>query len=122
MTGWRLASISTRGVPGLPDVELALQPVTALIGPRASGKSSLLRAVSWLLSGLPAGFAESPTPTVRAELATLNGKKRSIQRGAGTSPEGPLPPVLFLAARDRLPSATEVQIAGESDAASAEAM
>jgi hypothetical protein len=58
MSAMRLASVSTRDVPGLPDVEVALQPVTALIGPRASGKSSLLRAVSWLLSGLPASAGQ----------------------------------------------------------------
>ncbi len=123
MTALRLASISTRGVPGLPDLELTLQPVTALIGPRASGKSSLLRAVSWLLSGLPAGLAEPPTPTVGAELVGIDGKKRhKIERSATKTPTAPLPPVVFLAARDRLPSATDAQLMYESDAASAEAM
>ena len=119
----RLASISTHGVPGLPDLELALQPVTALIGPRASGKSSLLRAVSWLLSGLPANLAEPPGPAVRAELFALDtGERQSIERGPQAFPAAPLPPVVFLAARDRLPAATDTALPYESDAASAEAM
>jgi predicted ATP-dependent endonuclease of OLD family len=123
MTALRLASISTRGVPGLPDLELALQPVTALIGPRASGKSSLLRAVSWLLSGQPANLGEPEMPTVSAELITTTGKaRRSIERGLESTPADPLPPVVFLAARDRLPSPAEAHHLYESDAASAEAM
>jgi predicted ATP-dependent endonuclease of OLD family len=123
MSAQRLAKISTHGVQGLPNVALALQPVTALIGPRASGKSSLLRAVSWLLSGAPAGVGEAPVPTVSAELLGVDGlEKRSIERGPTSFPKDPLPSVVFLAARDRLPSSTEAQHPYESDAASAEAM
>ena len=123
MKAMRLASISTHGVPGLPDIELALQPVTALIGPRASGKSSLLRAISWLLSGQPTLLAEPPTPTVHAELlAADGGERRSIERGPTAFPADPLPQVVFLAAHDRLPSHTAAQHPFESDAASAEAM
>jgi predicted ATP-dependent endonuclease of OLD family len=123
MTAQRLASISTRGVPGLPDLELALQPVTAVIGPRASGKSSLLRALSWLLSGLPASVAEEGTPTVAAELVGLDSNRHhKIERSATRMPAAPLPPVVFLAARDRLPSPTEGHHPYESDAESAEAM
>jgi hypothetical protein len=123
MTALRLASITTRGVPGLPDLELALQPVTALIGPRASGKSSLLRAVSWLLSGQPGNLGEPAMPTVKAELiATEGSERRSIERGLGSTPAGPLPAVVFLAARDRLPSPLDAHHLYESDAASAEAM
>jgi predicted ATP-dependent endonuclease of OLD family len=123
MTAMRLASISTLGVPGLPDIDLALQPVTALIGPRASGKSSLLRAVSWLLSGLPASVGHVPIPTVRAELlATDGGERRKIERGPTASPEDPLPQVVFLAAHDRLPAPGEPRHTFESDAAAAEAM
>lgn len=119
----RLASISTKGVPGLPDIELALQPVTALIGPRGSGKSSLLRAVSWLLSERPAGVGDLPVPTVRAELvATDGGERRKIERGPESFPGPPLPSVIFLAARDRLPSPTDKRHLHESDAESAEAM
>lgn len=123
MTAMRLASIATRGVPGLPDISLALQPVTALIGPRASGKSSLLRAVSWLLSGLPASVGEAPVPTVSAELlATDDGQRRTIERGASGFPENPLPQLVFLAAHDRLPAPGESRRTFDSDAAAAEAM
>lgn len=123
MTALRLASISTHGVQGLPDLDLALQPVTALIGPRGSGKSSLLRAMSWLLSGTPSGVGESPTPKVRAELIGLDGgERRTIERSPKAFPADPLPEVVFLSARDRLPSAIEAQHHYESDAASAEAM
>src|SRR5574338_968329 len=123
MTAMRLASIATHGVQGLPDVEIALQPVTALIGPRASGKSSLLRAVSWLLTGTPTGVGGPPVPRVRSELLGLDGgERRSIERGPRSFPKDPLPSVVFLAARDRLPSAHESQHPYESDAASAEAM
>jgi predicted ATP-dependent endonuclease of OLD family len=123
MSAMRLASVSTRGVPGLPDVEVALQPVTALIGPRASGKSSLLRAISWLLSGLPAQLTESATPTVSANLVSLDGAaERTIERSQTESPAPPLPPVIFLAARDRLPALVDASRMNGSDAAAAEAM
>ena len=119
----RLASVSTRGVPGLPDVEVALQPVTALIGPRASGKSSLLRSLSWLLSGLPAQIAEASRPTVSARLVSLDGAAaRTIERGPAAFPAPPLPPVVFLAARDRLPALADAPPHYGSDAAAAEAM
>jgi len=119
----RLASIATHGVPGLPDLELALQPVTALIGPRGSGKSSLLRAVSWLLSGQPTTVGDPPTPAVSAELLGADGgERRAIERSAASVPVAPLPAVIFLAARDRLPSPTEGLRMFESDAAAAEAM
>jgi predicted ATP-dependent endonuclease of OLD family len=123
MTALRLASISTKGVPGLPDIQLALQPVTALIGPRGSGKSSLLRALSWLLSGQPTTVGDLPTPTVRAELVAMDGGARhKVERGPESVPAPPLPSVVFLAARDRLPGPGEVRHAFESDAGSAEAM
>lgn len=123
MTALRLTSVSTRGVPGLPDVDVALQPVTALIGPRGSGKSSVLRAISWLLSGAPAKMSDPPTPHVMAELATVDGgERRTIERGQAVFPGAPLPPVVFLAARDRLPSLVDGPPLAGSDAASAEAM
>ena len=107
----RLASVATHGVRGLPDVESALQPVTALIGPRGGGKSSLLRAVSWLLSGSPDLSGESFAASRRSCARRPRGAGDA--RGAGTDserssadpadppPTDPLPPVIFLAARDR---------------------
>lgn len=49
-----LARAAVRGVPGLRDLEVQLGEVTALVGPRGAGKSRLLVAISWLLSGAPA--------------------------------------------------------------------
>lgn len=122
-TAQRLASIATRGVPGLPDIDLALQPVTALIGPRGSGKSSLLRAIAWLLSGAPARDGEPQAPTVRAELSALDGgQRRTIERGPTALPDHPLPHVVFLDVHDRLPPAAHPHHPYESDAAAAEAM
>jgi hypothetical protein len=107
----------------LPDIDLALQPVTALIGPRASGKSSLLRAVSWLLSGFPVSVGQAPVPSVRAELLAMEGgERRKIERGPSASPGDALPQVVFLAAHDRLPSPGDPHHTFESDAAAAEAM
>ncbi|MEP7158979.1 MAG: hypothetical protein ABI797_06095, partial [Chloroflexota bacterium] len=98
MTPTRLTSITTRGVPGLPDVNVALQPVTALIGPRGSGKSRLLRAISWLLSGAPLLMSDLPAPQVSAELAPATGDDatamRTIERGQAVFPGQPLPPVV----------------------------
>ena len=127
MTAQRLASITTRGVPGLPDVDVALQPVTALIGPRGSGKSRLLRAISWLLSGAPMLMSDPPAPHVGAGLVPASGDDadagpRTIERGQAVFPGPPLPPVVFLAARDRLPSLAESPAMAGSDAASAEQM
>jgi predicted ATP-dependent endonuclease of OLD family len=118
---WRLSSIATRGVPGLPDVEVGLQPVTAFIGPRGSGKSRLLAAVSWLLSGAPVLHIDSPAPLVTAELEGSAGQ-RAITRSQAVIPEPPLPEAIFLAARDRLPPAPTAAAMTGSDAASAEAM
>ena len=48
-----LARVTVAGVAGLPDLELELGPVTALVGPRGSGKSQLLASIAWLLTGRP---------------------------------------------------------------------
>ncbi len=117
----RLTSITTRGVPGLPDLKIALQPMTAVIGPRGAGKSRFLAAVAWLLSGEPAAMAELPAPDVSAVLAAADGERR-VARGQAVFPAEPLPPVLFLAARDRLPGVPDLSGLPGSDAASAEAM
>jgi energy-coupling factor transporter ATP-binding protein EcfA2 len=45
----------------LPDLELELGPLTALVGPRGSGKSQLLSAVAWLL-----GAARRPATRISA--------------------------------------------------------
>lgn len=48
----RLTSVTVRSLAGLPDLEVVLQPLTALIGPRGSGKSRLVLAAR-LLAELP---------------------------------------------------------------------
>jgi predicted ATP-dependent endonuclease of OLD family len=117
----RLRSLSIRGVRGLPDVELALQPVTALIGPRGVGKSRVLAAIAWLLTGLPELHTAS-TVTVTAELESDDGRVRRITRGPTGTADVNLPATRFLAARERLPALAEDAPMGWSDAAQAEQM
>lgn len=120
-------SLSVRGVRGLPEVEFALQPLTALIGPRGAGKSRVLASIAWLLTGSPdltrpsQSSATPPAPVVSAELETPTGRS-TIERRRGALPEGDLPPTRFLAARDRLPPLPEDAPIGWSDAAQAEQM
>jgi predicted ATP-dependent endonuclease of OLD family len=116
----RLKSVSTRGVAGLFDMTVDLQPITAIIGPRGAGKSRLLSAVSWLLTGTPSLSNETPEPEVTGELANGSGTRRLV-RGPNEFPTGDLPPVLFLTARDRLPPSARNALRG-GDAAAAEAM
>jgi predicted ATP-dependent endonuclease of OLD family len=116
----RLTSIRAAGVAGLPDVEVELQPMTALIGPRGSGKSRLLSAISWLLDGTPALSNESPEPHVSAQLGSAAGARR-VTRSPQEHPAGELPSVVFLTARDRLVPALRNALPG-GDAASAEQM
>jgi predicted ATP-dependent endonuclease of OLD family len=106
----RLDSVTVRGVPGLPDTTIMLQPVTALIGPQGAGKSRLLQALSWLLTGEPA--VNGTTTEVRAQLVDTAGTRR-IARGPDLLPTGPLPRVTWLPARDRVP-ATGDAIAAEA--------
>lgn len=124
VTTLRLTYVATRGVAGLPNIEVALQPMTALIGPRGSGKSRMLRAISWLLSGEPMLMSDPPAPHVVAELTSGDGAPltRTIERGQAVFPAHPLPPVIFLAARDRLPPLSDGATFSGSDAASAEQM
>ncbi len=118
----RLTSLSVRGVAGLPEIEVELQPMTALIGPRASGKSRLLAAISWLLSGQPDLEAEGETsPEVSAQFDYRDGGRR-ITRGRASEPTGPLPSVTYLSARARLSTSGESSPYGSSDAAIAEAV
>jgi predicted ATPase len=128
----RLTSVSVKGLRGLPGVEIGLQPMTALIGPRGVGKSRLLAAISWLLSGQPDlggdSFRGEPSVVrasglvVRAKLVSVNGKEREIERRPGGSASKDLPAATFLSARDRLPPFPEDAPVGWSDAAEAEQM
>jgi predicted ATPase len=120
----RLTSIRTRGVAGLPDLDVHLMPVTALIGPRGSGKSRLLAAAAWLLSGEPrlAGNAEGASAGPNVQAVVSAGRiSRTINRGPGRQPDAPMPTLEYRPARDRLPSEPSgATPAGQSDAAGAE--
>lgn len=131
VTTTRLNSVSVRGLRGLPAVEIALQPITALIGPRGVGKSRLLAAIAWLLTGSPDlsgdSFGGEPVVVaasslrVKGELTTAAGKVE-IERRPGVAPNAALPQTRFLPASDRLPPLAEDASVGWSDAAQAEEM
>jgi len=120
-----------RGLRGLPDVSIAFQPITALIGPRGVGKSRLLAAISWLMTGSPdlSGDSFGGEPVVVAAsglhvtgvLQTPAGKVE-IERRPGSAPQNSLPPTRFLPAIDRFPQLPEEAPIGWSDAAQAEQM
>src|SRR5687768_13314334 len=98
--------------------------ITALVGPRGSGKSRVLAAIAWLLSGEPRltgpAYADAGGPSVSAVLATGQ-NSRTIERRAGRQPAGPLPRLEYRPARDRLPVHVHGPLpAGRSDSAGAE--
>ncbi len=136
-----LARVAVRGVPGLRDLDAEFGAVTALVGPRGAGKSRLLAAVSWLLTGAPAlgagGEPGSDNPQVEGTLSAAKLSKIARKgHGAGTFipavAQRTLPSVSLLLARDRLgPGAAsgrfgerlQARLAAESsDAAAAEAL
>ncbi|MBI2778124.1 MAG: hypothetical protein HYX57_12815 [Chloroflexi bacterium] len=106
-----LAGVAAAGVAGLPDLEIELGPLTALVGPRGSGKSQLLSAIAWLLAGHPAiAPADLPVPVRVSGELQVNGHRDSFVRtpdrgvapGPGTAALPALPGCSFLRARDRL--------------------
>jgi len=131
VTQIRLTSVSVRGLRGLPPIEIGLKPMTALIGPRGVGKSRLLAAIAWLLTGSPdlSGESFSGEPSVvrasslevSANLDTPDGPT-SIQRRPGASTPSPAPRSTYFPARERLPPYPEDFHIGWSDAAQAEEM
>lgn len=103
-----LRRLAVAGVVGLPDLDLEIGPLTALVGPRGSGKSQLLASVAWLLTGRPAVAPAGTSIRVSGELGGNGGLVRftrtdesRITFESGT-PAAPLPPCSFLRARDRL--------------------
>jgi hypothetical protein len=118
----RLTSLTTTAVPGLPDTHISLMPVTALVGPRGSGKSRILAAISWLLSGSPA-LSLSPLPPEIAVEGTLDASSRGkmVARTAISEPAGQLPRCLLLAAPERIADSDPAP-AGRADLSPAEAM
>lgn len=106
--GGILGRVAVAGVPGLPDVDLELGAITALVGPRGSGKSQLLVSVAWLLRGRPAVAGVDASIRVSGELDGPNGLTRVVRTSdAGLTFEADgrdarLPACSFLRARDRL--------------------
>lgn len=133
-----VSRVAVAGVPGLPDVELELGEVTALVGPQGSGKSQLLASVAWLLTGQPAIAPPEASPRVSGEPGANGGSRFARTTEAGLSFGGGarvarLPPCSFLRARDRLAPSDEAvgnvatrvsELAGHatSDAVAAEAL
>ena len=117
-----LTEIATANVPGLPDTLVPLRRVTALIGPRASGKSRLLAAIAWLVDGRPRLDGGHPaTVADYAVRGTLEGHvPRSIVRTPAEAPAPPLPRCRFFTARDRIAAAHRAAGAGELAASGAE--
>lgn len=105
-----LVGVAVAGVAGLPDLELDLGLMTALVGPRGSGKSQLLSAIAWLLTGRPRLVAarESSAAAVSGRF-DLDGNMATITRRPGArlaiGPRGSRSPALptcsYLRARDR---------------------
>ena len=137
--GPALARVAAAGVPGLPDLDLELGAVTALVGPRGSGKSQLLASVAWLLTGRPAVAPAEASPCVSGVLRGNRGAfrfERTSEQGVRFEANGPLaglPACSFLRARDRLEPSVEAagnvatrvgELAGHStsDAVAAEAL
>lgn len=105
----RLIRVAAAGVPGLPDLDLELGAITALVGPRGSGKSQLLGSVAWLLTGRPAIAPAGARVRVSGELGGNRRDRfaRTAEAGVtfdGGAPDMPLPPCSFLRARDRFGS------------------
>ena len=103
-----LSRVAVAGVPGLPDIDVELGAVTALVGPRGSGKSQLLRSVAWLLMSRPAVAPADVSPRISGVLRA-NGSDIRFERTPddglrveGDRPPADLPACSFLRAQDRL--------------------
>ena len=134
-----LVRVAASGVPGLPDLELDLGAITALVGPRGSGKSQLLATIAWLLTGQPTIAPKAHPVRVSGELGAGSRRVRISRTGAegatleAEDPSPLLPTPSFLRARDRLEPVAAIsgsvgariaQVAGRltSDAVAAEAL
>lgn len=116
----RLTAVRTRDVCGLPDVDVRLQPLTTLVGPRGSGKSRLLAAIAWLLSGQPPLSATEDDGLRVWAVLSSGATSRTVERSIRAGPEGSLPRVEYRPAYARLPRSATDEEEGWSDAAGAE--
>ena len=134
-----LARVAAADVPGIPDLDLELGAVTALVGPQGSGKSQLLSSVAWLLTGRPAVAPAVASPRISGVLGANRRAirfERTSEHGIRFEADGlpaDLPACSFLRARDRLEPSVEAagnvatrvsELAGHatSDAVAAEAL
>lgn len=138
----RLVRVAVVGVAGLSELDVELRPITALVGPRGSGKSQLLASIAWLVTGRPSivTAAGAASTIVSGELR-VDGRAVRVARtregGLSRAPAGSAPVVLptcsFLRARSRLgePWGSSGTVAGRmseaagvatSDAVAAEAL
>ena len=109
-TGILLKRVLASGVAGLPDLDLDLGPLAALVGPRGSGKSQLLSAIAWLIAGRPrlTSAAGAPLTRVGGDLV-VDGQIARLTRSPGVrlrwdlsrSRRPALPACTYLRARDR---------------------
>lgn len=136
--GGALVRVVAEGVPGLPAVDLGIGAVTALVGPRGSGKSQLLGSIAWLLKGRPSIAPAGAAVRVSGQLDGTTGPvrfTRSSEVGLAfdSGRAAALPACSFLRARGRLrPEAdrsgsvsrrmTELSGDATSDAVAAEAL
>lgn len=118
------SEIATVNVPGLPDTRVPLRSVTALIGPRASGKSRVLAAIAWLIQGQPPlvtrDVSSAPDYLVSGVLDGI--EPRTITRTPTDGPPPPLPPCTFFTARDRMAAAQRAARDGAYPASGAESL
>lgn len=106
-----LTHLSATGVAGLPDLDVQLGPLTALIGPRGAGKSQLLGAVAWLMTGRPRIVSAVGADATRVSgEVRAGGSRLALKRRPGArlslepadAPLAALPTCTFLRATDRL--------------------
>ena len=113
-----LARVEAAGVAGVPDLAIELGALTALIGTRGSGKSQLLVAIAWLLTGRPAPGLRAGSEGLKVTgVLGGDGRRRRIERrlegpgerSVGGSSGGPAPQSTFLRAADRLSTRIEAE-------------
>ena len=111
----RLVRVTVAGVAGLPELDLELGPMTALVGKRGSGKSQLLASIAWLVTGRPriVPAADAAATVVSGDLLDHRRVAHMVRRsGAGLDRPSAnaywvgVPTCSFLRVRDRLGRAT----------------
>lgn len=115
-----IGRVTVAGVSGLPDLDIELGPITALVGPRGSGKSQLLASIAWLATGRPPLAVREPAvANVSAEIhvggrsARVSRKPgRPLSTGSSRRIVPALPACTFLRAGDRVGGARRSHVSG----------